>query len=126
VHSRLIRLGLLEYAKGLDGDWLFPALKPGGPDKKRGWYMSRAFGTRRRALGVVRLDPKTGKDTIDFHSFRRTAIKCLENARVPQSEAAQVVGHERAGITFSVHNPDGLELRALQEIIEKVRYKGLT
>jgi hypothetical protein len=46
VHSRLAKLGLLDYAKGIKGEWLFPALKPGGPDGKRGWYMSKAFGTR--------------------------------------------------------------------------------
>jgi hypothetical protein len=59
----------------------------------------------------------------DLGLCRRSAIQCLENARVPQSEAAQVVGHERAGITFGVYNPEGLELKALREIIEKVRYR---
>lgn len=37
----------------------------------------------------------------------RRAIRCLETARVPQSAAAQVVGHERAGITFGTYNPEG-------------------
>jgi hypothetical protein len=31
----------------------------------------------------------------------------LTLSRVPQSEAAQVVGHERAGITFGTYNPEG-------------------
>ena len=66
-----------------------------------------------------------GRDLVDFHSFRRSAIGCLENARVPQSEAAQVVGHERPGITFSVCNPDGLGMKALREAVEKIGYKGL-
>jgi len=124
VHSAILKLGIRDYAKGLDGEWLFPSLKPGGPDKKRGWYMSKAFGTYRRKLKVIRRDD-TERDSIDFHSFRRSAIACLENARVPQSEAAQVVGHERAGITFGTYNPEGMHLKALREVVEKIGYKGL-
>jgi integrase len=128
VHSRLVKLGLLDYAKFVSthakalaqGGFMFPALKPGGPDKKHGWYLSKAFTVHRRSLGVTRIDPRSGKDAVDFHSFRRSAIRCLEVARVPQSEAAQVVGHERAGITFGTYNPEGLGLKALQKIVEKI------
>ena len=49
----------------------------------------------------------------------------LENARVPQSEAAQVIGHDRAGITFGTYNPEGMALKALREVVEKIGYKGL-
>ena len=97
VHSVLIKLGLLKCAQKLEGECLFPALKPGGPDAKRSWYLSKAFGAYRKRLQVIRMD-NAGRDLVDFHSFRRSAIGCLETARVPQSEAAQVVGHERAGI----------------------------
>ncbi len=60
-----------------------------------------------------------------YRSFRRSAVACLENARVPQSEAAQVVGHERAGITFGTYNPEGMNLNALRDVVEKISYKGL-
>jgi hypothetical protein len=55
----------------------------------------------------------SGRDCIDFHNFRRSAsaIWCLESARVPQSEAAQGGGHERAGITFGTYNPEGMHLK---------------
>jgi integrase len=124
VHSTLLKLGIREYAKAIKGEWLFPSLKPGGPDAKRSWYMSKAFGAYRRKLKVVRVD-EAGRDSIDFHSFRRSAIGCLENARVPQSEAAQVVGHERAGITFGTYNPEGMSLKALRDVVEKIGYRGL-
>jgi hypothetical protein len=39
VHSTLIKLGLLKYAQRIEGEWLFPALKPCGPDAKRSWYL---------------------------------------------------------------------------------------
>jgi integrase len=124
IHSRLIDLGLLDYVTHVGGDWLLPALKKSGPDKKRSWYMTKVFVQHPRKLGVVRLDD-TGRDRVDFHSYRRSAIACLENARVAQSEAAQVVGHERAVITFGVYNPQGLDLRALQDVVEKIAYEGV-
>jgi integrase len=124
VHSILVKLGILKYVSKAVGEWLFPALKAGGPDAKRSWYLSKAFGVYRRGLQVIRRDT-SGRDLVDFHSFRRSAIKCLEVARVPQSEAAQVVGHERAGITFGTYNPEGMGLRALREVVEKIGYKGV-
>lgn len=125
IHSRLIDFGLLEFAKAHGEDWLFPALKPGGPDGKRSWYISKRFTEYRRKLGVVRVDPKTQRDRIDFHSFRRSAIQVLEQARIPQTEVAQVVGHEREGITFGTYNPDGLSIKALKDIVEIIQYDGI-
>ena len=84
-----------------------------------------AFGAYRKGLQVIRRDD-SGRDLVDFHSFRRSAIKCLENARVPQSEAAQVVGHERAGITFGTYNPEGMNLKALRDVVENIRSYGDT
>jgi hypothetical protein len=78
---------LLKYAQRIEAEWLFPALNPSGPDGKRSWYLSKAFRAYRKGLQVIRRDD-SGRDMVDFHSFRRSAIKCLENARVPQSEAA--------------------------------------
>ena len=46
----------------------------------------KAFGAYRKRLQVVRND-NGGCDLVDFHSFRRSAIRCLEKARVPQPEA---------------------------------------
>ena len=37
----------------------------------------------------------------------------------------QVIGHERAGITFGTCNPEGMALKALREVVEKIGYKGL-
>jgi len=78
----------------------------------------------RRQFKVVRQD-ESGRDCIDFHSFRRSAIRCLENARVPQSEAAQVLGHERAGITFGTYNPEGMGLKAFAGCGGEDRLQGI-
>ncbi|MGO9987078.1 MAG: DUF6538 domain-containing protein [Rhodomicrobium sp.] len=125
LHSRLIGAGLLDLRDERDGGYLFPALKPGGPDSKRSWYLSKKFTEHRRRLGVTRLEPETGTERVNFHSFRRAVIKILENERLPQSEVAQVVGHEREGITFRIYNPDGLNIRALEEVVEAIRYRGI-
>lgn len=122
IHSAILKAGLLEFVKHGD-EWLFPGLKAGGPDDKRSWYVSKRFTELRRGLGVVRLDPVSGKDKVDFHSFRRSAIQALERARVPQSEAAQIVGHERAGITFGTYNPEGLTMVQRRKLVEKITYQ---
>jgi hypothetical protein len=36
-----------------------------------------------------------------------------------------VVGHQRPGITFGNYNPEGMNLKALREVVEKIGYKGL-
>lgn len=125
IHSRLIELGFIDYLKRQKGDWLFPVLKPGGPDQKRSWYLSKTFTTYRRKLGVTHLNPDNKRDRVDFHSFRRSVIQVLERARLPQTEVAQVVGHEKAGITFGTYNPDGLEVGTLRDVIEAIRYPAL-
>jgi hypothetical protein len=35
------------------------------------------------------------------------------------------VEHLRAGITFGTYNPEGLGMKALREVVEKIGYKGL-
>jgi integrase len=125
IHSRLLEAGLLDFKDHHGDSWLFPALKPGGPDRKRSWYISKRFVEYRRELGVLRIDEITGKDRIDFHSFRRTVIHVLERARLPQTEVAQVVGHEREGITFGTYNALGLHLAARREVIEAIHYPDL-
>ena len=37
----------------------------------------------------------------------------------------QVIGHERAGITFGTYNPEAMALKVLREVVEKIGYKGL-
>lgn len=97
---------------------LWPSLKPGGPDGKRSWYMTKAFGAFRRSRGFE------GRTKV-FHSFRKNAIQCLERARVPRNEAAEIVGHEKEGITYRVYNPDGLTMAQRLEVVRKIAYPVL-
>jgi integrase len=121
VHSVLIKAGLLDYVKHVSRDpsgQLFPGLRAGGPDGKFNWYFTKAVGVYFTKLGIVR--PR-----VTFHGLRKNTIGALERARVHQSEAALIVGHER-GFTYEVYNPLGLQLSALRKIVEKIKYPGVS
>jgi integrase len=121
VHSALIKAGLLDYVKHVKDDpsgRLFPGLRPGGPDGKFNWYFTKAVGRYFTSLGITRKN-------VTFHSLRKNTVNAFERARVHQSEAALIVGHER-GFTYAKYNPVGLELPALRAIVEKIRYPGVS
>lgn len=120
VHSALVAIGFGDYLRHVrerGHAYLFPGLKPGGPDGKRNWYLSKAFTTYRRRAGVDR-------DRVCFHSFRKNVVEALERARLHQSEVAQLIGHDR-GFTFSTYSPRGLDLTSLQAVVEKITYRGI-
>ena len=48
----------------------------------------------------------------------------LERARVPENEAVQLLGHEKMSMSYSVYSL-GLDLRGLQDVVERVRYDGM-
>lgn len=122
VHSRL--MWLLD-RRGNDGnEYIWPELKPGGPDGKRSWSFTSLFTTYRRAQGVTDID-RSKRYRKAFHSFRKNATRCLELARVPQTEAAEIIGHEKAGITYAVYNPEGLTMKDRRRVVEKIKYPVL-
>ena len=120
IHPTLTACGFDEYVhhvRAQGHEWLWPGLKPGGPDGKRSWYFSKKFGTHRRKLGIVR--PRKA-----FHSFRASVATALERASVPESEAVQVLGHDRMSMTYG-HYSGGLTLMDLSRIVERIDYPGL-
>lgn len=74
-------------------EYLFKGLTPGGPDKKRMWYVSKAYGRYRGQVGVK------GR-WLDFHALRHTFTTMMEGNEVPESTAALVVGHARESMTY--------------------------
>lgn len=118
VHSALVKIGFADYLKHVaKEEFLFPGLKPGGPDAKRSWYCGKRFTEYRRAVGIDAPD-------VVFHSLRKNVVEALERARLHQSEVAQLVGHHR-GFTFSVYSPHGLDLKGLRAVVEKISYPKL-
>ena len=121
VHSSVLGAGLLDYRNGIAKGPLWPGLRPGGPDGKRSWYVSKRFTDYRRGLGLVDLDKVTERDRLDFHSLRRSAITALKHGGIREHEVAEVVGHEHPMITFGVY-PDRQKLTGLKAIVEAIRY----
>ncbi len=120
IHSTLIAAGLLDYVKtrrGQGGEQLFPRLLPGGREAKLNAYFGKRFRDYRKSLGILR-------DRTAFHSFRANAATALEAAKVPQHEAAQVIGHERKGMTYGRYSA-GLDINDLKSVVEKIAYPGL-
>jgi integrase len=94
--------------------YLISGLLPGGVDNKRSHYVSKRFGDLLR-----RNEFPEGE--VDFHSFRRSFAQRCEQAGLPQSTAALLLGHARQSLTYGLYSP-GPEFEALQVAMEKVTY----
>jgi integrase len=119
VHSELVRLGLLEYVKALKPGPLFPGLtrreSKGG---KIGARVGELFRKRLVALGIKR-------KRLCFHSFRHTVTGRLDAAGVPQSDAARVLGHTVAGMSYGTYSQAGPGLKRVAAVVEEIKYEGL-
>jgi integrase len=103
---------VLERRKDARG-FLFEGLTPGGPDKKRSWNVSKAFGAYTRTL-----DLKEERQT--FHSLRKTFVEVLEAAEVPLPTIQLIIGHARPSLTLSVYST-GQRVK-LRDAINKLHY----
>lgn len=72
------------------------------------------------AFGRMKTDMGFG-ERHSFHSMRSTVITQLENAKVSENLAADIVGHDKPRITFGLYS-DGNELELKREALEKVSY----
>jgi integrase len=117
VHSALIKLGLLDYHKALpkNAERVFPNL-PAGRDGKFWKTVGKAFARWRKAVRVDRPAEK-----LDFHSFRHTFTKALEDVGVSPNDAARLTGHEVEGITFGLYSAP--EIKRLKKVIERVKFE---
>ncbi|MCX5512300.1 DUF6538 domain-containing protein [Kaistia algarum] len=97
---------LLELAPA-DG-YLFPDLKPSKLDGKRGAAIGKVLGRRFKSIA--------GGST--FHAFRKNVAQTFERSRIPESEAAQILGHKKTGMTYGVYSPNGLEIGQKRDLVE--------
>ncbi len=109
-----LAVGIIERRQKDKDEYLFAGLEPGGPDDKRSWYISKAYGRFRDQAGV------TG-DKQDFHALRHTFITRMEGLEVPESTVKLLVGHSRKGSMTYGHYSKG-DLVNLRKAIEKVDY----
>jgi len=111
IHSELIRLGFLDYARSISGPSLWPSLpqrvnKPGG-------YFSQYFGMFRKSLRIP-------VHTV-FHSFRHNVRTALTESRTPETTIDRILGHESGGsVGARVYTHVALE--SLKNAIETIQY----
>lgn len=116
IHSHLIRLGLIEYARKQTGK-LFPELH-----KKRDGYgqdVSRWFNSYRRKCGLVERRNK------DFHSFRHTLATSLSLKKIESRIISDIIGHSRnkpKSTTTETVYIKTTDLVTMAEAIEKLDY----
>lgn len=105
---------LLARDRGPDAVRIWTTFNPEGPGKKAGADAGREFTRFKQALGFT-------DRAKAFHSFRKNAVAQWEAASVPETEVAQIVGHEKKGITFGVYGR-GVSLQRRAQIIAMLRY----
>jgi integrase len=109
---------LLKRGRGDPEARIWPTFNPEGPGKKAGADAGREFTRFKQALGFM--DRASA-----FHSFRKNAVAQWEAASIPETEVAQIVGHEKKGITFGVYG-GGVSLQRRRAIIAKLSYPEVT
>lgn len=78
---------------------------------------SNAIGKR---FGRLRTD-QGFPSTHTFHSFRSTVATLLENAKVPEGIAADIIGHDKPSMTYGLYS-GGADMATKREALEKIRY----
>jgi integrase len=119
VHSELVRLGLLDYVKALPKGPLFPGLTRRA--SKEGKVGARVGELFRKKLVTLKLK----HDGLCFHSFRHTVAGRLDAAGVSQSDAARVLGHAVAGMSYGTYSQAGPGLKRVAGVVEQITYDGL-
>jgi integrase len=119
IHSELVRLGFLDYVKALKAGPLFPGLtRRASKGGKVGARVGELFRKRLVALGLKR-------DGLCFHSLRHCVAGRLDAAGVPQSDAARVLGHAVAGMSYGTYSQAGPGLKRVAAVVQEIKYDGL-
>lgn len=111
IHPRLHRL-VRNLIKESKDEYLL-----GGLSRTKYGNRSNAIGKR---FGRLKEDLGFGPEKV-FHSIRKTVTTLLENAGVPEGVAADILGHEKATITYGVYST-GTSIKAKFEAIKKLIY----
>ncbi len=97
----------------------WPAPKKVGSQRERSFKTSNAFTAYRREVKVKDEQEGRRRSLVNFHSFRRWFITMAEQAGIPESTIASVVGHKRKGITLGTYSR-GPSLEQLRACVEAV------
>jgi integrase len=118
VHSELIRLGLLDYARDLRAAGetkLFPSLHRDGT-KSPTYICVQAFRAFLNSVGVT-------QPLATFHSYRHNVSSALENAEVSNVRIHRLIGHADGSIDARYRH---MSLEAMSRDLERVQYPFLS
>lgn len=107
IHSKLIEIGLLEYAGNIGSEALF--------DVKDKWA-TNWYSQFRDRCGVARLNEKNERRV--FHSFRHWVITQARAKVGKDALIQQVVGHEKTNAGATDRYTDEMPMIELQKVIE--------
>ncbi len=65
------------------------------------------------------------KPLLGFHYWRTTVLTKLENAGVPELDAARLTGHKIKTMSYGVYS-GGPDLTRLATVVERIEYKELS
>jgi integrase len=119
IHSKLIELGFLEFAKSVDSGPLFPLMAWHKEKVSDAW--SKWWTRYRRANGLE-------DDRKVFHSFRHTVKRNLRNAGVDKSLRDAIMGHDADDVAEAYGLDEegiGFALTTLRDALEKLAYPAL-
>ena len=121
IHSRLITLGLLDYAEALreaGHQRLFPELHF---DARKGYGKAAGSWFNERFLGKRLKIERNGRKT--FHSFRHNFATALGDAEVATTTKSDLMGHSRSSALSESRYDKGRKLEVLKEAVEMLRYE---
>lgn len=117
VHPFIQELGFLQYVASIapePTERIFPQLRPGGPDKKFGYFFTKWWTQYRKDVGVY-------QKKLDYHSFRGGVTTKLSAANISLDVRNELLGHEGQSIDQQNYLK-GLPLRMLADAIACVEW----
>ena len=94
--------------------YLVSGIKSKGGKDRRADVLGKRYGR------LVRNDCKLPKSKV-FHSFRNTVATKLENAGVPENIAADIVGHDKATMTYGLYS-GGTSTQQKFDAVKSIEY----
>lgn len=111
VHSELLPL-VQELVKASPDGYLLPGERV-TTNGERGDAIGKRFKTLKDNLGF--------DSRYVFHSIRKTVSTMFERAGVNHNQAAEIVGHEKTGMTYGLYSA-GMDLKQKSSILNLLRY----
>lgn len=112
IHSELLALVEQLVKTSTDG-YLLPNERI-TKNEERGDALGKRFKTLRDGLGF--------DSRYVFHSIRKTVSTIFERAGVNHNEAAEIVGHEKTGMTYGLYS-QGMNLFNKYKVIKNITYQ---